>query len=72
MAGKVDFGDHLDIAYSRISNNLFYLLLREIAAILLGPLAEGCTKRRISTTKASLQCKAWVRLNLDTPTLIVG
>ena len=71
MTRQINFGDNLNISYSGILHHLTHLLLREVTAITLSPLAITSRHGRVTTTKGSHLAKIGMRFYLYAPALII-
>ena len=71
MTRQINFGDNLNISHSGILHHLTHLLLREVTAITLSPLAITSRHRRVTTTKGTHLTKVGVRFYLYAPALII-
>ncbi len=72
VARKVDLGYDLDVAHGGVVDQLAHLTLREVAAVLLLPLAVDGAHGRVAAAETSDFGQLGVRQDLDAPPLVVG
>ena len=72
VAGHLDFGNHLDVAFGSIANNLAGFLLREIAGIGDGVVRTEVTSDHRALANGTDGGEFGILLDLDAPALVVG
>lgn len=71
VAREVDLGDDLDVAHGGVVDQTPHLLLREVTAVFLTPLAIYGPYGRIAAAEAAHLRQLGVRADFDAPALVV-